>query len=329
MPRPQCILLPMRGTTGRAVSAAIHSRLREALARGEPLTYAQLATEAGCTVRSVRNYLAHSREIFGFDVLQSRAKGVHSVLVRAVGVASQSPDDDLIRALAKGLHARLFPESSNSASGSLALRVSLRGIPVYGSYHESALRTWIAAVEQRPRRAVRLRVKREQHPHGELMVWALAAVVHNIHGILLAGLPIDADHADALRVVELEILRPEPDAVQMLERSDTGDPSLDLGAIDLGELLDLPFTTHPKSTDSKQLVNVHLRFSSTCANRLKNKLFHRSQRAVLRTDGTLDVRFGPVDLDTAASWAASFGDSVRVLGDKRLRRAVKKGSFCA
>ena len=68
----------------------------------------------------------------------------------------------------------------------------------------------------------------------------MCAVLHNIDKIRFVGLPIDADHADALRVVDLQLVRSESDAVQLLEPKDTGDPSVDLASIDLGDVLDLP-----------------------------------------------------------------------------------------
>ena len=328
------MLHTMRGLTGRAVSAAIHSRLQQALTSGEPMTYVQLATAGGCTVRSVRNYLARSREIFGFEVEHSRPAGGHAVVVRAVGSQRSSGDSKLAASLATGLLARLFPDSSaagqDAASPNACLRVSLRGMPVYSSHLEAALDTWIQVAAQRPRRAVRLHLAQSDDTHhGELMLWPLCAVLHNIDGIRLVGLPIDADHTDALQVVDLQLVRSESDAVQLLEPKDTGDPSVDLSSIDLGDVLDLPFTTRPRSADPKARVDVHVRFSPASAPRLQQQLLHRSQRAVLRTDGSLDIRFGPIDIDVAASWVASFGDSVRVLGDKRLRRVVKKRTFSA
>jgi hypothetical protein len=161
------------------------------------------------------------------------------------------------------------------------------------------------------------------------MLWPLGAVLHNLDGLLLAGMPIDAENVDALQIVPLEFVGSEPDALHVLEPADTGEPALDLNATEFRDLLDLPFTTRPKPKDSKRAVDVHVRFDRECVPRIRNRLFHRSQRAVLRTDGTLDMKLGPVELDAAASWAASFGQSVRVLGNKKLRKTVKKRSFSA
>jgi hypothetical protein len=331
--QPRCSIASMRGMTGRAVSAAIHSRLKEALASGEPMSYAQLAKAAGCTVRSVRNYLARSSEIFGFTIEQSRPHRSHSVLVRAVGLPPPTAVQDLSVVMAEALRARLFVDSqpldAPSHSALAALRVSMRGVPVYGSHHESVLSRWVDVAGRRPRRAVRLRLQADRPAHAELMLWPLGAVLHNLEGLLLAGVPIDAESLDAVQLVALDLVAAESDAMQVLERSDTGDPGLDLSSIELGELLDLPFATRPRPTTPGSSVDVHVRFDPCCAGRLQHRLFHRSQRAVLRTDGSLDVKFGPVEIEAAASWVASFGRSIKVMGDKRLRKTVKKRSFSA
>jgi hypothetical protein len=317
--------------TGRAVSAAIHSRLRDALAQGEPRTYAQLAEHAGCTVRSVRNYLSRSKEIFGFAVEQTRAAGSHSVLVRAAGVPAQvRASPEISSSLVAGLRDRLFHTESATRTPDdrpTCLTVCFRGIPSYSALHEKLLTCWLQACCQVPRSAVRLRVSgRDAAP--ELMLWPLGAVLHNIEGLLLVGLPLEADALDAVRVINLDSVSTDSDAIEWVDRKQTGEPAVDLSAVDLAELIDLPFSACPVGQDSRVAVNVHVRFEAAIANRMRTRVWHRAQTAVLRTDGSLDVKFGPVDLDVAASWVSSFGDAARVVGDKKLRKAVKKRSFC-
>lgn len=318
-----------RGKTGRAVSATIHGRLQEALLQGEPRTYAQLAEHAGCTVRSVRNYLDRSKEIFGFAIEQTRVAGSHSVLVRAAGAslpARCSPS--LLQGLASAVRDRLFQlERAAGSSGDRRgpIFASFRGIPSYRAEHERLLDGWVAACCRVPRLAVRLRCPGSEPP--ESILWPLATVLHNLEGLLLVGLPLEADAPEALRVLNLERVSTEPGGLQLVDRKDTGDPAVDLEAIDVSELIDLPFSARPLRQGGRAAVDVHVRFDAAVADRMRTRLWHRSQAAVLRTDGSLDVKFGPADLDVAASWASSFGASARVLGSKKLRKAVKKGRF--
>jgi hypothetical protein len=319
-----------RGKTGRAVSATIHGRLQEALLQGEPKTYAQLATHAGCTVRSVRNYLERSQEIFGFRVEQTRAPGSHSVLVRAAGraLAARGSCPAFAQGLASAVRDRLF--HLEHAGGSLGDRsapiiASFRGIPSYNPDQERLLDGWVGACTKAPRLAVRLRCPGLEPP--ECTLWPLATILHNLEGLLLVGLPIEADSLDAVRVVNLERVSTEPGGLQVAQRNETGDPAVDLDAVDVYELIDLPFSARPLRQDGRATVDVHVRFEPEVADRMRNRLWHRSQEAVLRTDGSLDVKFGPVDLDVAASWASSFGGAAQVMGSKKLRKTVKKGRF--
>jgi hypothetical protein len=319
-----------RGKTGRAVSATIHGRLLEALLQGEPKTYAQLAEHAGCTVRSVRNYLERSQEIFGFRVQQSRAPGSHCVLVRAAApaLASRRSSPALVDGLAAAVRERLFHlERPAPAQGERPATIiaSFRGIPSYGPDHERLLDSWVTACTARPRLAVRLRCPGLEPP--ECILWPLAAILHNVEGLLLVGLPLEADSLDAVRVVNLERVSTEPGGLALTQRGETGEPAVDLESIDVHELIELPFSARPMRQDGRTDVEVHVRFEPELAERMRNRLWHRGQEAVLRTDGCLDVKFGPVDLDVAASWASSFGSAVRVLGSKKLRKTVKKGRF--
>ncbi|MCU0692311.1 MAG: WYL domain-containing protein [Polyangiaceae bacterium] len=318
----------MPPTTGRAVSAAIHNRLREALTSGEPETYAQLAQRAGCTVRSVRNYLARSQEIFGFDIERSR-NGGHAVVVRAVGVSrppSVAPVDDPLLSLERAFCRTLLLGSCDpqAPAPSQPIFVALRGLPAYSLHHASALRDWLRACQTSPRTAVRLRLQGPTRELAERALWPVGLVFHNVEGLLLIGLPLEADALNAITWIELSTLLDDIGTVCCLDRAATGDPLFDLDHVDVRDLLDLPFCA-PISDGA--LVDVHVRFSADIAPRLRSRVWHRTQRVVLRRDGSVDVRFGPVELAAAASWAASYGAAVRVMGDKRLRKAVKKRNF--
>jgi AcrR family transcriptional regulator len=317
-----------RGMTGRAVSASIHSRLHEALVRGEPMTYAQLADHAGCTVRSVRNYLARSQEIFGFAVETLRDPDNNSIKVRAK-VAAPRPDQppDHSAWLAAAVRERLFrlEPGARPQSERLPLLAAFRGIPAYGQEHEKLLGWWLAACRTQPRLAVRLRPRSSTAP--DTVLWPVGAVLHNIEGLLLVGLPVEADAAESVRVINLDAVSTEADALVAVGTEETGEPAVDLAAIDMAELLDVPFSVHPRVDEVRPSAKVHVRFEPELAERMGGRVVHRTQSAVLRTDGSLDVKFGPADLSTAAAWARSFGKALRVLGSKKLRKAVKKGSY--
>ncbi len=317
-----------RGTTGRAVSATIHIRLREALQRGEPMSFAQLAAAADCTVRSVRNYLARARDIFGFDVEQRRAPGGHAVLVRALVDPVPVAPARVMRSgsIAERLRDGLFhADPTEAARGpSPSLLVAFRGLPAYTTEHERLLEAWLQACEAEPRCAVRLSLSRPASV--EALLWPVGAVIHNLDGILLLGLPIEAESPEKVQAIELDAVLTGVEALRLIDRGESGDPALDFTSIDLRELIDLPFCSAPRCSATRT-VDVHVRFDPCAAERVRSRWWHKGQSAVLRTDGCLDLEFGPVPLGAAAGWVASWGDAVKVVGDKKLRKAVKKRDF--
>jgi|GEM_PF-634627 len=323
-------MLPMRATTGRAVSAAIHRRLREALATGKPFTHSQLAAHAGCTVRSVRNYLARAEDIFGFRVERYRDGG-HSVLVHAVDVPPSQPaprelpaSDPLASAL---LHACLphRVESPSTAPSSLRVLFAFRGFPSFSQHQTRALDRWIAAAAATPLRPLRIRTAPANDEPPDLVCWPVGAVIHATDGIQLVALPLDAETTDSLRTIDLTALEDSEDALSTIDSADILDPPVDPSSIDLATIFPTPFTG--RIARDVPVVNVHVRFAQPFAPAARSRVWHQSQRVVVRHDGSIDVRFGPVPLDAAASWAASFGRAIEVVGDKRLRKTVKKRNF--
>ncbi len=319
----------MRATTGRAVSAAIHSRLREALASGKPFTHSQLAEHAGCTVRSVRNYLDRSEEIFGFRVERFRDGG-HSVLVHAVGLPdpSEAPVLELADSFATALADAWLPHRSGRPAASQALARVLfacRGIPAFTLHQTRALETWTAACSASPLRPHKLRFAGPDQSLAELACWPVAVVFHSIDGVQFVALPLEAEGIEALRTFDLATVDDAPDALTPLDASDVPEPPIDLAAIDLSAVLAAPFSG--RILPDAPAVHVHVRFSAGYANVVQSRLWHHSQRVVVRRDGSVDVRFGPVPLDAAAGWVASMGRAVELIGDKRLRKAVKKRHF--
>jgi hypothetical protein len=324
----------MSKSTGRAVSAAIHSRLRDALLRGNPITYAQLASEADCTVRSVRNYLERSVEIFGFPVERIRGDG-HNVFVRALvppdepiptvvdasplPAPSQSKDcfDQIGEALAQSLRS----QSAAHPAPRSAIFIALRALPSYSPAHSAVLSRFLAACERHPTTTVSVRVGDIWTPP----IVPLAVVLRDIRGILL----IFAKRLDDTLLVNSIALcdvSDADDAIRDVEPSpDFSD--LDPESIDLIDVLDLPFAVTPKSSSPKSRVSVHLRFEKDHSALARSRWWHHSQRLIAHRDGSTELRFGPVDANAAASLVVSLGKTVEVLGDKRLRKVVKKRSF--
>ncbi len=303
----------MRATTGRAVSATILQRLHQALAQGEPLSYQQLADHARCTVRSVRNYLDQPAQLFGFPIEKSRDPQ-HRVLVRAILSPPVVPHTDVDPFHEAFLHA-LFPNDAPPTPRPVI--VALPSLPRYGRHQALVARRWADHSRTRTQ-ALRLRVPDFAiNPN----LWPLGVVIHQHAGVVLVGLPCDAKAPTQPLSIELHRLPDEPDLLESIDRN----PPPWLNDVTLDQLIDLPFCAAPPGDDA--MVDVHVRFDASLTDRLRHCVWHRSQLMVLRTDGELDVRFGPVPLRLAASWACSFGSGVTVLGDKRLRKTVKKRSF--
>lgn len=326
----------MRASTGRAVSAAIHSHLREALADGTPKTYAQLAASAGCTVRSVRNYLERCEDIFGFRIERYRDGG-HSLMVQAVATNPAelaapvaAPDSPVVAdAFATALADALLPNRPGAADrralASSFLLFSFRGLPVLGPHQCAVLQAWIDACASTSPRPVRLRLVDGAPGAPELSAWPVAAVVHNVEGIQLLALPLEADSSEGLRTVDLSLVENHANAFSWIESAESVEPPFDFKSLNLAEMFGSPFSACAGS--DAPLVQVHVRFAAAFAPVVQSRLWHSNQRAVVRRDGCVDLRFGPVRLDAAASWVASLGRAVEVVGDKKLRKAVKKRSF--
>ena len=306
----------MGATTGRTVSAGIVQRLREALTQGEPRSYQQLADHAQCTVRSVRNYLARSSEIFGFDIEATR-NAKHQVLVRALTptpqpeTTSSTTNDPFSSAFLDAL----FPATRTTPSRCVV--IALPNMPRYGLHQERIARTWAACSRSREQ-AVRLRIPTLCHSN---TVWSKGVVVHHDAGVVLVGIPCDATSWSQIMSIGLHSV---PDEAGLLEEVPKQRPAW-IDDVSLRDLIDIPFCGAPISDEP--MVDVHVRFDAKLTEQLRSCVWHRSQQVVLRTDGRLDVRFGPVPLARAASWAASFGSGATIIGTKALRKAVKKRSF--
>ncbi|PIE05918.1 MAG: hypothetical protein CSA75_02245 [Sorangium cellulosum] len=299
----------MRAMTGRAVSAAIHQSLKDALTTGQPFTYHQLASLAGCTVRSVRNYLARSEEIFGFPISKSRDDS-HRVVVQAIGITAPSshlppPDDPFDGALQAGL----FPQEALNYNGPVI--VAMRGFPSYGARQASIAKNW--AREAKNGSPLTLHLE-----SSILTLWPLAVIVHNLAGVILVGADVHQD--DELIVIDLACVE------DVAKATHPGGSRPAIHCHTIQDALGLPFWVGGPHADDCT-VDVHVRFDPRLHDRLQSCLWHPHQKVESRKNGELDVRFGPVPLRAAACWVASFGRGVHVLGNKKLRKTIKKNSF--
>jgi hypothetical protein len=151
------------------------------------------------------------------------------------------------------------------------------------------------------------------------------AVLHGAEGILLAGVSNDDGEAGAVCVVRLADVVDAADAISIAESGALESSERLLQRVS-GALSDMPFCLQARGK-SAQGTLVHVRFLAPYTRQATQRLWHRTQRVVARSDGSVDVLFGPVAVDAAASWVASLGEMVEVLGDRRLRKALKKGAF--
>ena len=307
------------------MSAAIHQNLRRVLLAGEPVTYEQLASAAGCTVRSVRNYLARAEEIFGFSIDKTRdAKNRTLVRIKhgsRPGAALDLPADPFARALV----AELFDRETRQGATPHVI-VSLRGLPSYGPSLEAVARQFEKACGEPP-----CTVVLKLAPPGESVAMRpVAVVVHNIFGVLLVGYGVDAQAAPGPVVVPLERVQADPGGLEIVSPSAAqnapGPPEAAFDASRVRELLGLPFGGW-QTAAGEPMTKVHVRFHPAVARHVAARRWHHEQRMQWCEDGSLEVRFGPVALSSAVSWVASFGKCARVRGSKKLKKAVKSRAF--
>lgn len=76
------------------------------------------------------------------------------------------------------------------------------------------------------------------------------------------------------------------------------------------------------SADSTQLVTVHLRFDAAVARRVRESVWHRTQRLTERPDGSVDLEFEVAGIIEVRPWILGWGDTVEVLSPPELRGVV-------
>jgi len=76
------------------------------------------------------------------------------------------------------------------------------------------------------------------------------------------------------------------------------------------------------SSDTTATAEVHLRFDASVAHRVREAIWHRSQRLVERPDGQLELTVTVAGIVEIRPWILSWGDAVEVLGPEALRESV-------
>lgn len=309
-------------STGRAVSAAITARLRAALESGRHLTYAELAREARCTERSVRNYLGEAADTLGLKIVRERGPD-RRIRVRLAEEDAAGTIEDLGRVLAKEMLRRVFPVAGTSLDEAprrsrAAIIVGVRGAYTYEEWHLRVLRDWLRLASVRPRREVRFEY--EGTETGLRVVWPLGIVVRDLARVYLIGVPSEATDARDVRTYALERVRSK--RLDVLRPEDSDRPPRGIDSAPIEEAMDLPFSVYRGVGG----VQVHVQFNAEQARFMRGRVWHKAQRVRSLKDGTLDVRFGPADLGEVCGWLGQWRDGVEVLGDARLVREWKRST---
>lgn len=315
----------MRTMPARAARATAVLRLRDALLTGRAWTYTELAREADCTERTVRNHLDVAPAALGFAI--TRVRGPDRVVrVRLADADHRDTIDALAHELARDMLRRIFPVAGTSLdrrarSRRAQLVVAARGARAYEERHLGALRAWLVAASERPR--VPLRFEYEGSETGERLVWPIGAVVRDLARVYLAGVPDEAEDAGDVRTYALErlVCPTRGPAIGRLYGEDVGAPPRGIDRAVVEHAIDLPFSMFPVDRDDG--VHVEVVFTARQARHVRGRLWHRKQRERALADGRLELSFGPANLGEAAAWVRQWGASVTVLGDDRLVEEVR------
>jgi hypothetical protein len=300
--------------TGRAVSAAIVRRLNAALASGRALTYAELAGEARCTPRTVRNYLADAEQSLGLRLERTRGAG-GLLRVRAARGSEEQRIEDLGRLLAREMLRRIFPVAGTDLeraprAGRAQLVVMARGAFEYGEAEFRALRSWLQAAALDPPRPVRFQYDGFASGPGERIVWPLGIVVRDLARVYLAGVPAEAENGRDVRTYCLERVRcpSRGKALVLVAAEDAGHEPRGLHVAAIEDALDFPFSVY--AAHGADAVVLRARIAPNQARHLERRRWHRRQRLRRRRDGSLDVTLGPADRGELEAWLRQWGDAV-------------------
>jgi predicted DNA-binding transcriptional regulator YafY len=301
-------------STGRIASAGIAARLRDALASGRALTYAELAADVGCSERTVRNYLDVAESAFGLRI--ERERGPDRVVRARVGGGD---DQVTMQALAHNLAVQmlrsLFPVAGTSFErpkrrSRAQVVVSARGAYRYSERQLRLLRAWLRAADERCRVAVRFRYGSFSSGPGERIVWPLGIVVRDLARVYLMGVPAEAEDARDVRSYALERAETAPrgQALAVLRVDDAETPPHGIDRAVVEHAIDLPFSMFPPDTPGA--VTVRVRFSAEQAPYVVGRTWHRKQRFKKLRGGGVEMTFGPAERTEVDAWLRQWGRGV-------------------
>jgi len=264
----------------------------------------------------VRNYLDEAVGTLGLRLRRERGddRAVRVVVEPATAAATI---EQLAHALAHEMLRRVFPVEgtafgSRGPARNPQLVVSVRGTYNYDEAHLRVVRRWLQGASG-DRRAVRFAYGSDRR---ERVVWPIGMVVRDLARVYLAGVPANADDGSDVHTYALERFR-SPVAWAAGDVS----PPAGLEGARILDGIDDPFSVFPPSHNGAM---VHVRFTPEEARYVVNRAWHRTQKWKRRRDGSVDLMFGPADLDEAAAWVRQWGPGVRVIGDERTLAAVRK-----
>ncbi len=303
-----------RSSTGRSVSASIVGRLHASLRSGRALTYGELARDAGCSERTVRNYLEVAESALGFGV--ARERGPDRVMrVRMSGEDERATIEALAHNLAVQMLRSLFPVAGTSFERSerrarAQVVVSARGAYRYSERELRALRGWLGAANERPRVALRFRYGSFSSGPGERIVWPLGIVVRDLARVYLIGVPAEAEDGRDVRSYALERVETggRGQAVSVLRGEDAGPPPRGIDRAVVEHAIDLPFSMYPPDTPGSVMVRV--RFSAEQAPYVVRRVWHRKQRFKKLRGGGVELTFGPAEKTEVEAWVRTWGRGV-------------------
>ncbi len=309
------------------------------LQRG-PRTYDELMADPRLELsrRSLQTYLDEHLAARGYTVVRGAAAGSPPRATFFIPATDDEPHGGVVDraaySLARGFLEGLFPLEGTSLDA-LTRRRSSRvlafasGVPVFDEHHMRALMKWIAAAEHDPPRAVMLRYGRASGPRAgdagaaARVVWPIGVIVREGRRVYLPGLVDPAASLDDARNFALDrvIAGPRDCGVWVADASAQRPSEFIVRTRPRPqELVHAPFGL-VRPAVSEEPVTVHVRFDAAQAAYVRDRRWLAKQEERVLADGSLELRFGPVDVREAVAWCSQWIDGLTVLGDAALREA--------
>lgn len=300
-----------------------------------PRTYDELMADGRLELsrRSLQTYLDEHLAARGYTVLRGVAPGPPRRATFFIPGADDEPKgavvDRAAYSLARGFLEGLFPLDGTSLDALTRRRNSrvlafASGVPAFGEHHMRALMKWIAAAEHDPPRAVMLRYGRSGARTAEArLVWPVGVIVREGRRVYLPGLVDPAASLDDARNFALDrVLAGPRDCGVWVADAAAQRPSdfLTRERPRPQELVHAPFGL-VRPAVSEAPVTVHVRFDAAQAAFVRDRRWLAKQEEHPLPDGSLELRFGPVDVREAVAWCSQWIDGLTVVGDAALREA--------